>query len=321
MPTPPLTAATVAAAADVAARWTAFRRERLQVPGVQFAVRLHGDLVHSSAHGWADVERGVPLRTDHVFRVASHSKTFTATAVLALADAGRLRLDDLLAQHVPWVAEADPELGRATLRELLGHAAGVTRDGVEGDFWQLDGEFLDADGLREAVGRGGSLVPRSSRFKYSNIGYSLLGLVVEAVTGTSYGAHLATVTAPLGLSRTTSDLPAAGELATGYSAAATGPRRQLRHPRRRTWPRRRVSAPRPRTSRPGSAPTSRAGRDRCRSTPAASRSAWSGRPRTTPPTGWGSSASCAGTGGSWGTPGVSPGSSPRASSTPPTVWR
>lgn len=231
MPTPPPTSReVVAAAADVAARWMAFRRERLQVPGVQFAVRCEGELVHSSAHGWADVEHGVPLRTDHVFRVASHSKTFTAVAVLALADEGRLRLDDPLAQHVPWVAAADAELGRATLRELLGHAAGVTRDGVDGDFWQLEGEFLDADGLRGAVERGGSLVPRSSRFKYSNIGYSLLGLVVEAVTGTSYREHLATLTAPLGLSRTTSDLPAAGDLATGHSAAATGPRRPLRQP-------------------------------------------------------------------------------------------
>jgi CubicO group peptidase (beta-lactamase class C family) len=207
-----------------------FRRERLGVPGVQFAVRLGGELVHSSAHGWADVEHGVALTTEHVFRVASHSKTFTATAVLALADAGRLRPDDAVAQHVPWVGTADAELGRATLRELLGHAAGVTRDGVDGDFWQLEGEFLDTDGLRGAVARGGSLVPRSSRFKYSNIGYSLLGLVVEAVTGTSYGEHLATITAPLGLCRTTSDLPAAGDLATGYSAAATGPRRPLRHP-------------------------------------------------------------------------------------------
>ncbi|WP_170127447.1 serine hydrolase domain-containing protein [Kineococcus rhizosphaerae] len=230
MPAPALNAEIVATAADAAARWIALRRERLQVPGVQLAVRLDGELLHSSAHGSADLERGVALTPQHVFRVASHSKTFTATAVLRLAEQGRLRLDDELGAHLPWVADEDGELGRASLRELLGHAAGVTRDGTAGDFWQLDEEFLDVAGLRTAVRAGGSLVPRSSRFKYSNIGYSLLGLVVEAVTGTSYAAHLSELLAPWGLSRTTPDLPAAGDLATGYSALALGPRRPLPHP-------------------------------------------------------------------------------------------
>ncbi|WP_328292814.1 beta-lactamase family protein [Kineococcus sp. NBC_00420] len=231
MPAPTLTPEVVAAAAAVAADWIEFRRRRLDVPGVQFAVRLNDDLVHSSAHGHADREGDVALTPEHVFRVASHSKTFTATAVLRLAEQGRLRLDDTLATHVPWVAEEDAELARASLRELLGHAAGLTRDGLDGDFWQLEHGFLDVDGLRAAVRSGGSVIPRSSRFKYSNIGYSLLGLVVEAVTGTPYGEFVASeLVAPLGLARTTPDLPAAGELVTGYSPASTGPRRPLPHP-------------------------------------------------------------------------------------------
>ena len=231
VPAPALTPETVAAATAAAARWVDFRRRRLDVPGVQFAVRLQDDLVHSSAHGHADREDDVALTPAHVFRVASHSKTFTATAVLRLAEQGRLRLDDEVGAHVPWVREEDAELGRASLRELLGHASGVTRDGRHGDFWQLDGAFPDVEGLRGAVRTGGSVLPRSSRFKYSNVGYALLGLVVEAVTGTSYAEHVAReLVAPLGLTRTTPDLPAAGDLATGYSAAAVGPRRPLGHP-------------------------------------------------------------------------------------------
>ncbi|NAZ76238.1 serine hydrolase [Kineococcus sp. T13] len=231
MPAPAPTPEVVTAAADHAASWTAFRREQLRVPGVQLAVRLQGRLLHSSAHGSADVERGTALTPQHVFRVASHSKTFTATAVLRLAEQGRLRLDDALAEHVPWVGEEDPELGRATLRELLGHAAGVTRDGPAGDFWQLQEDFLDVDGLRTAVRAGGSLIARSSRFKYSNVGYSLLGLVLEAVAGTSYAEHVRTeLLERLELPRTTPDLPAAGDLVTGYSGLATGPRRPLTSP-------------------------------------------------------------------------------------------
>jgi len=227
---PTLTAETVTAAAAVAADWIAFRRARLDVPGAQVAVRLNGELLHSSAHGWADVESRTLLRDDHVFRVASHSKTFTATAVLRLAELGRLRLDDELATHVPWVADENDELGRATLRELLGHAAGVTRDGLAGDFWQLEEPFLDVHGLRTAVRAAGSLIPRSSRFKYSNIGYSLLGLVIESVTDQTYTAHLKQLVSSLGLEHTTPDLPAAGDLVTGYSALAVGPRRPLGHP-------------------------------------------------------------------------------------------
>ena len=127
--------------------------------------------------------------------------------------------------------DEDPELGRATLRELLGHAAGVTRDGLHGDFWQLQEDFPGVDGLRAAVRAGGSLVGRSSRFKYSNVGYSLLGLVVEAVAGTSYAEHVRTeLLERLELPRTTPDVPAAGDLVTGYSALATGPRRPLTSP-------------------------------------------------------------------------------------------
>ncbi|NAZ83301.1 serine hydrolase [Kineococcus sp. R8] len=231
MTTPPLTHDVVAAAARYADTWIALRARGQRVPGVQVAVRLAGDLVLSSAHGTADVRSGEPLTPQHVFRVASHSKTFTATAVLLLAEQGRLRLDDAVGAHLPWVAEADDELGRASLRELLAHAAGVTRDGPAGDFWCLDGEFLDTAGLRAAVTAGGSLLPRSSRFKYSNIGYSLLGAVIEAVAGTSYAEHVTQhLIAPLGLGRTTPELdPARGDaLATGHTSITTaGARRPL----------------------------------------------------------------------------------------------
>jgi len=226
---PALTPDAVAAAARYADSWIAVRAAAQRVPGVQVAVRLAGDLVLSSAHGVADSSTGEPLTPQHVFRVASHSKTFTATAVLLLAEQGRLRLDDAVGTHLPWVAEADDELGRATLAELLAHAAGLTRDGRDGDFWALDGEFLDTAGLRTAVTAGGSLLPRSSRFKYSNIGYSLLGAVVEAVTGTSYAEHVTRVLlAPLELAHTTPELDPASPhpAAAGHASILTAGRRQ-----------------------------------------------------------------------------------------------
>ena len=63
---------------------------------------LHdGDIVLETAHGHADVEAGTVLTTDHLFRIASHSKTFTATAIMQLAERGRLRLDDTVGRWLP----------------------------------------------------------------------------------------------------------------------------------------------------------------------------------------------------------------------------
>ena len=88
-------------AARYADTWVALRRRTLRVPGVQLAVAVAGEVLVETAHGSARLpgtdgpdDDGEPLRTDHLFRIASHSKTFTATAVMQLVEQGRLRLDD-----------------------------------------------------------------------------------------------------------------------------------------------------------------------------------------------------------------------------------
>ena len=202
--------------------WLRFHRRVDRVPGVQAAVLHEDEVVLSMACGLADVERDVPLTTHHRFRIASHSKTFTATAILQLVELGQLRLDDTLATHLDELAGSP--VADVTLRELLGHASGITRDGHDGDFWQLSHPFLDADDLLALVrGHQGVVLGRDERFKYSNIGYSLLGLVIEAVTGTRYVEHVRhAVIEPLGLTRTTPELEAdhLGLHVTGYTGLA-----------------------------------------------------------------------------------------------------
>ena len=162
-----------------------FRQVFGRIPGVQAAVFTGGGVALSTAHGQADVEADVPLTTSHLFRIASHSKTFTATLILRLVEAGRLRLDDSAAAHVDSLAGT--VAGTRTVRELLEHASGLYRDSLNGDFWQLVGPFPDAERLQEILlDPAAPVIPANERFKYSNIAYSLLGLIVEAVTGTSY---------------------------------------------------------------------------------------------------------------------------------------
>jgi CubicO group peptidase (beta-lactamase class C family) len=200
--------------------WLAFNQRYQRIPGVQVAVYAGDGIAFSGAYGLADVENAVPLTEQHLFRIASHSKTFTATAVLQLVEQGRLRLDDKAGQHVTEIVGTP--LGERTIRELLAHAGGVTRDSLEADWWQLARSFPDRDELLDVLrNETSAVIAENDRFKYSNIGYGLLGLVVEAAAGTSYNAYVQTaIVDKLGLSNLGPELDPdrLSEYAAGYSA-------------------------------------------------------------------------------------------------------
>lgn len=202
---------------DHLAAWVGTQAGFARVPGVQYAVRVGGDVVLEGAWGVADVTTGEPLRTDHVFRVASHSKTFTATAVARLAERGALRLDDAFEAHLPELVGTG--VGRVTLREALGHTGGVRRDGTDADFWQLGPPFPDRRALVASVRAAGPVLGRGEVFKYSNLAYGLLGLVVEAVTGRPFERHVQDdLLGPLGLDRTSPELEDGAPAVVGHSA-------------------------------------------------------------------------------------------------------
>lgn len=213
--------------------WITYRAWKLRVPGVQYAVWFDGRVQLSGAVGSADLATSTPLTTRHLFRIASHSKTFTATAILQLLDQGLLRLDDTLAGHLDELADAPSGVGRVTLRELLEHGAGLLRDGLDGDYWQHERPFPDAGELLAMVRDDGIKAEANSRFDYSNLGYSLLGLVVSRVSGLSFGEYVREhIVEPLGLARTHAELDAArlDEYATGYSGLHTSlERRPIPH--------------------------------------------------------------------------------------------
>lgn len=221
MPVPDVTrtASLARAAAPYLESWLDLQRSRSRTPGVQAAIRVGGEVVLSTALGTADVSTGEPLTEEHLFRIASHSKTFTATAVLQLVEAGLLRLDDPVAQWVPQLQGTD--LAAVTVRELLGHQGGVVRDGGNGastDFWQLRGPFPDeAALLASAV----AVYGRNEMFKYSNVAYSLLGMVVAAASGRPYATYVtAEICERLGLRDTSPEHDPAR--AAGYAAGHTG---------------------------------------------------------------------------------------------------
>src|SRR5690606_34417687 len=100
-------------------QYLSFQREYMPFVGAQVAVRQDGELIFNHAEGLADIANGTPLTVDHLFRIASHSKTFTGVACMQLVEQGRLRLDDPAGDHVPELAGTP--IGEVTVRELLAH--------------------------------------------------------------------------------------------------------------------------------------------------------------------------------------------------------
>jgi serine-type D-Ala-D-Ala carboxypeptidase/endopeptidase len=193
-------------------------------PGLAYGIVVGGELVHAAGLG----ERylgGPPPDADTVFRIASMTKSFTASAILALRDDGALGLDDLAEAYVPELRgwpPASPDSARVSLRHLLTMTAGFPTDDPWGDRQQ--GLPLEEFGKFLAGGVGFNWAP-GTRFEYSNLGYAILGRVITAITGLSYPDYLRDrLLRPLGMTRTGFEAAEfdASALAQGYRRAAAG---------------------------------------------------------------------------------------------------
>ena len=204
--------------------WLGYQMRSTEQPGVALAVAYRGEVALDVAFGWADKVAGEALTPRHRFRVASHSKSFTATAIMKLREQGRLKLDDPAGQYVSGLHR---EIATATLTQLLSHTAGVLRDGPDASYWVDRKAFLDGAALRAELALPPA-IPATTRLKYSNHGFGLLGLVIEAVTGEPYGVWVGReIVAAAGLTETTPDVPANGPLARGHSGKALLGRRLI----------------------------------------------------------------------------------------------
>ena len=111
-------------ALDYTGEWLDFQMRQSRQPGCVIAVAHKGRVVYERAYGFADAVKGERLTPRHRFRVASHSKSFTAAGILTLREAGRLGLDDPVGRYVDGL---HPVVAKVTLTELLSHGAGRER--------------------------------------------------------------------------------------------------------------------------------------------------------------------------------------------------
>jgi CubicO group peptidase (beta-lactamase class C family) len=185
------------------------------LPGIAVGVVADQELVWSAGFGFADVKEKVPMTPATKFRMASHSKVFTATAIMQLREQGKLRLDDPVSKYLPWFAvkPAGDDDGPITIEQLLTHSSGLPREA--GDHWSSN-DFPTTEEVKQLIGDRQAPFPPATRWKYSNLAYTIAGMVVEAVSGQSWASYLqANIFGPLGMTASSVDKQVPG-LTVGY---------------------------------------------------------------------------------------------------------
>jgi D-alanyl-D-alanine carboxypeptidase len=183
------------------------------IPGISVAIGVGDSVAWVGTAGYNDVLQRVPLQIDDRFGVGSITKTFVATVILQLVEEGKLDLGKTPQDYLDLeIVRAVPNTGTATLRHLLNHQSGIPtwefqddwiRKG-RGDQMELGYVWGKAETLEYCIG---DLLPATNepgqRYSYSNTNYTLLGLIIEAITGNDAAAEIRSrILQPLGLKNT-----------------------------------------------------------------------------------------------------------------------
>src|SRR3990172_1975232 len=205
-------------AVKIVAPWIEYKRALARVPAVSVGIVHEDRVIFANGYGFANISKRTRATETTCYRIASISKTITATAALQLAERGALQLDDRVQTFLPWFRSTkDAGLARITLRHLLTHMAGIERDGNTAH-WEHR-RFPTLAQIRDHVREGIVVFRPLESFKYSNLGYAIAGQVIAAVSGRSYEDHVKErIVRRLGLTHTSPTLTARvrGRLAAGY---------------------------------------------------------------------------------------------------------
>ncbi len=176
-----------------------------KTPGLSVGF-LKDDFIWSQGFGYADLENRVPAKPQSSYRMASITKTFTATAVLQLVEAGKMKLDAEIHTYVPYFPRKKWPI---TIRQLLGHLGGIPH--------YVDRErelhIREHKSTKEAIAifQDYDLIAEpGTKYLYSSYGYNLLGAAIEQASGQSYGQYIQDhIFEPLGMTDSRMDDPTA----------------------------------------------------------------------------------------------------------------
>lgn len=190
--------------------WLEAQRDYDHLPGISVAIVTDQEILWSKGYGMADLEKKAPSSPDTIYSICSISKLFTSVAIMQLRDAGKLRLEDLVSDHLPWfnLKQQYPDTGPITIRSLLTHSSGLPRES-DYPYWSgPDFPFPSSEQVKAKLGTQKTLYPPSTYHQYSNLGLTLLGEIVAEVSGVPYPQYIQqNILIPLQLADTLPELP------------------------------------------------------------------------------------------------------------------
>lgn len=214
--------------------WVEYQLATRRIPGGSTAIVHDQEVLSTRGYGLANPEEGIPATPDTIFSICSISKLFTSVTLMQLRDEGKIRLDSPVADYLDWfdIADIHPEDEEITVRRILSHSSGLPRESDYPYWSDPDFIFPTRQEIIDRLSDQSTLYPSSRYFQYSNLGLTLAGEIVTAVSGQDFHDRMRDVVfEPLRMTSTFSEIPSQewGErLALGYSEIGRdGTRRAL----------------------------------------------------------------------------------------------
>lgn len=203
--------------------WLEAQKDFDNLPSLTAIVVEDQEVLWSGAVGLANAEKNIKAEISTLCSICSISKLFTSVAIMKLYDEGKLRLDDKVSDLLPAynLEQKYSDSGPITIRTLLTHSSGLPRE-ADYPYWTgPDFPFPTKAQIDSKLSEQETLYPASTHYQYSNLGLTLLGEIVEEISGVPFDEYIQqNILKPLGLSNTRTKLPEqlyGTELAIGYS--------------------------------------------------------------------------------------------------------
>ncbi|PCJ52112.1 MAG: hypothetical protein COA79_24555 [Planctomycetota bacterium] len=182
--------------------WISYNRAYMDNVGASISIFNNKEVLFTDGFGFSNIEKEINASSSSIYRVASITKLFTATAIMQLKELGKLNLNKPVIEYIPWFKfSKELDLDKVTILNLLTHSAGIPRESAH-PYW-ITLNFPDKEGVKEGLKDQRQILPSNKMWKYSNLGFGFLGEIIEIISGYSYEDYIQNnIIKPLGLTNT-----------------------------------------------------------------------------------------------------------------------
>lgn len=212
--------------------WLEAQKDYENIPGMASIIVNDQDILWSSSFGKSNIEANEDMRTNTICSICSITKSFTAIAIMKLVDEGKINLDDKVKNILPFfqINQKFPDSGDITIASLLSHSSGLPGNTEHSYFTPPDFQFPSKQEFRAIFDIIETKSTVGSDVIYSNIGYALLGEIIERISGNSYEDYILNeILKPLNMDTSylnDNNINDVENRATGYSAVNRDMKRQ-----------------------------------------------------------------------------------------------